>query len=288
MQIKKWFIPLFALLLIVGILAGCGASNSASSSSNSASDHSTDTLAAAKKKGVLVVASSNDAPFAFIDRNTHKFSGIDADIITEIAKRLGIPKVEMKEVKFENLLVELNNKGVDLVTDAMYITPQREKIAKFTDIWYTEGEALVVPKRSSIKNLADLKTKTVGAQKGTAFYDLANKLYKQNKIKQLTIFGSQSDLLMAANTGKVDAVITDGAVASYSLKTNKSLNLKLVSPYKPQASGNIGAAARKNDSKLVKAIDKQLLILKKNGFIKKTLKKYGMPDNYYVPADQSK
>ncbi|CAM3222641.1 substrate-binding periplasmic protein [Sporolactobacillus spathodeae] len=277
---KRLFCLFIAVVLLVGVLSGCGSQASSSSSKSS----STDTLAAAKKKGVLVVGSSNDAPFAYIDQKTHKFSGIDADIIKEVAKRLGIPKVEMKQTKFENLLLELNNKNIDLVTDGMYINPQRQKIAKFTTIWYTEGEAILIPKNSSIKSVADLKDKTIGAQKGTAFYDLAVKMQKEGKIKQVDTFGSQSDLELAVNTGKVDGCITDGAVAAYSLKTDPTLNLKILSPYKPEASGMIGAAARKSDTKLVTAINKQINILKENGFIKKELKKWGMPDNYYVPV----
>jgi polar amino acid transport system substrate-binding protein len=109
------------------------------------------TLAQAKENGVLVVGSSNDTPFAYIDKDTKQFTGIDAEIIKEVAKRLGIPKVEMKEVKFENLLVELNNKNIDIVTDGMYIKPERQKIANFTDVWYKEGEALNVRKGSTIK-----------------------------------------------------------------------------------------------------------------------------------------
>ncbi|SFG32908.1 substrate-binding periplasmic protein [Sporolactobacillus nakayamae] len=281
---KRWFVSAIALILLIGVLAACGSSSSKSDSSSSGK--TTDTLAAAKKKGVLVVGSSNDAPFAYIDQKTKKFTGIDAEIIKEVAKRLGIPKVEMKQTKFENLLLELNNKNIDLVTDAMYINPQREKIAKFTTIWYTEGEAFVIPKNSPIKSVDDLKDKVVGAQKGTAFYDFADKLKKEGKIKQVNVFGSQSDLLLAANTGKIDALVTDGAVAAYSLKQDPSLKLKILDPYTPQASGNIGAAARKGDTKLVTAVNKQINILKENGFIKDLLKKYGMPDNYYVPVQE--
>ncbi|MDN3954995.1 substrate-binding periplasmic protein [Sporolactobacillus laevolacticus] len=280
---KRWFMSALILVLLVGILSACGSSNS---SSGSSSGKTTDTLAAAKKKGVLVVGSSNDAPFAFIDQKTKKFSGIDAEIIKEVARRLGIPKVEMKQTKFENLLLELNNKNVDLVTDGMYINPQRQKIAKFSTVWYTEGEAFIIPKNSPIKSVDDLKDKVVGAQKGTAFFDFANKLKKEGKIKQVNVFGSQADLLLAANTGKIDALVTDGAVAAYSLKQDPSLKLKMLDPYTPQASGVIGAAARKSDTKLVNAINKQINILKENGFIKKALKKYGMPDNYYVPVQK--
>ena len=284
----KHFTKLFLLMAVaLVLLAGCSgkqATNGSASSAKADSKSSASTLEKAKEKGVLVVASSNDVPFAYIDKDSKKFAGIDAEIITEIAKRLGIPKVEMKEVKFENLLLELNNNRVDIVTDGMYIKPERQKIANFTNIWYTEGEALVVLKDSPIKGLDDLKDKTVGGQKGTAFLEFAQKLQKEGKIKDVKVFNSQSELLLAVNTKKIDATITDSAVAGYSITNDKTLNLKLVSPYKAEAAGNIGAAVRKSDNDLLEAVNKELDKLKEEGFVLKVLKKYGLNEDNFVPA----
>ncbi|AGK53484.1 substrate-binding periplasmic protein [Bacillus sp. 1NLA3E] len=279
---KKIVSLIMIVTLVSSILAGCGSSSK--TNSNSAAAEKKDTLEAAKEKGVLIVGSSNDAPFAYIDKDTKKYSGIDAEILTEVAKRIGIPKVELKEVKFENLLLELNNKNIDLVSDGMYIKPEREKIVQFTDIWYKQGEALVVPKTSPIKGIDDLKGKVIGAQKGVTFLELAQKLQAEGKIGRVDIFGSSAELLLATNTGKIDGTITDGVVAAYSISKDPSLNLKIVSPYKAQASGNIAAAARKEDKTLVEAINKEIEELKKNGFILKVLKKYGLNEDYFVPA----
>lgn len=279
---KKIISFVMFITIISAALAGCGSSTQTNSSTQAAGQK--DTLQAAKEKGVLVVGSSNDAPFSYIDKNTKEFSGIDAEIIKEAAKRIGIPKVEMKETKFENLLLELNNHRIDLVTDGMYKKPVREKIAQFTDIWYKEGEALVVPKNSTIKGIDDLKNKTVGAQKGVTFLDLAQKLQKEGKIGKVDIFGSSAELLLAVNTGKIDATLTDGVVAAYTIKKDPSLNVKIVSPYQAQASGNIAAAARKEDKTLVAAINKEIEQLKKDGFILKVLKKYGLNEDYYVSS----
>lgn len=279
---KRFFsLILFAAVFSV-ILTGCGSSDD--TSTGNAQGTKKDTLEAAREKGVLVVGSSNDAPFAYINKDTKEFSGIDADIIKEVAKQLGIPKVEMKEVKFENLLLELNNKSIDLVTDGMYRKPEREKIALFTDTWYKQGEVLVVPKDSSIAGIDDLKGKVVGAQKGTAFSEMAENLQKEGKIGKVSTFGSSAELLLAANTKKIDATIIDGVVAAYSLKTDSSLNLKMVTPYDAQAVGYIAASARKEDKELVEAINKELEELKNNGFILKVLKKYGLTEDFFVPA----
>ncbi|AGK53475.1 substrate-binding periplasmic protein [Bacillus sp. 1NLA3E] len=281
---KKIVSFIMIVTLISSLLAGCGSSSKTNSSSATAEKK--DTLETAKEKGVLVVGASNDAPFAFIDKDTKEFTGIDADIIKEVAKRLGIPKVEMREVKFENLLLELNNHNIDLVTDGMYRKPEREKIVQFTDIWYKQGEALIVPKDSSIKGINDLKDKVVGGQKGVTFLELAQDLEKQGKIGRVDIFGSSADLLLATNTGKIDATMTDGVVAAYSITKDPSLNLKIVTPYKAQATGKIASAARKEDKTLVEAINKELAELKKEGFILKVLKKYGLNEDYYVPTNE--
>lgn len=283
---KKSIISILILALFAMALAGCGSQGSGKKDSSSSSGGNT--LEQAKKKGVLVVGSSNDAPFAFIDKKTNKFSGLDADIIKEVAKRLGIKKVEMKQINFENLLLELNNKNVDMVTDGMYVKPERQKIARFTNIWYKEGEAIIVPKDSKIKSVADLKDKVVGAQKGQAFLELAQKWKKEGKVKDVKIFGSQSDLLLGAETNKVDAVIADGALAAYSIKSDKSLSLKVVSPYTPEAAGNIAAATRKNDTALADAVNKQIDAMKKDGTILKLLEKYGMNKDFYVDIKDEK
>jgi polar amino acid transport system substrate-binding protein len=68
-----------------------------------------DRLQAIREKGVLTLASSNDKPYAYIDSDTNKISGIDGEIITEAAKRLGINNVQLKEVPFSNLLNALNS-----------------------------------------------------------------------------------------------------------------------------------------------------------------------------------
>lgn len=279
---EKLLVLIVIVVSCVGVMAGCGASSGGSASSN---DKGKDTLAEAKEKGVLTVASSNDAPFAFIDSKTNEFTGIDAEIITEAAKRIGINKVEMKQIPFENLLVELNNNTVDMVTDGMYVKDERKKKALFTNIWYKEGEAIVIPKDSKITSKEDLKNAVVGGQKGTAFLETAQKWKNDGLVKDVTVFGSQSELMLAVNTGKIDACITDGMVAGYTLSQDSSLNLKILAPYKAESTGMIAAAVRKNDTALADAINEQIDNMKNDGTILKLLKKYGMNEDYFVSVE---
>ena len=283
MKLKRFVPALCTALTCLLLLTGCGGDESSADSTKTAAANTGNTLQAAKEKGVLVVASSNDAPFAYLDaKNNNAFSGIDADIITEIAKRLGIAKVEMKHVPFENLLIELNNGTVDMVTDAMYIKPERLSKAYFTNQWYREGEAVVIKKDSAIKTKEDLKDKTIGGQKGMTFLETAQKWQQEGKVKEVKVFNSQAELMMAVNTGKIDACITDGIVAGYTLKQNADLALRILEPYEPESSGVIGAAIRFADKDLLAAVNDELEKMRADGTLKAIYDKYNLPENYRV------
>lgn len=264
--------------------SGSGTSSGSSSSSASASGSSSESalLKSIKQKGYITIGSSNDAPFAYQDVNTQELKGIDIEILREICKRLGIPDIKMKVIDFSNLLVELNNNSIDMVTDAMYVKSDRLQIAAFTDKWYKEGEAVVIPSDSSIKSKDDLKGKTVGAQPGTTFYDTAEAWLKAGKIGKLVSYDNQATLMTAVNMGKVDAVVTDGIVAGYTLSQDSSLKLKLLSPYEAEASGQIGAAVRFSDEDFLKEVNTALNAMKEDGTLLKILKNYGLSEDYFV------
>lgn len=245
-------------------------------------------LTKAKEKGYLLIGSSNDAPFSYTDVESGKLKGLDIEILKEICKRLGIGDIQMKVTDFSNLLVELNNKNVDMVADAMYVKDERLQIAAFTDKWYQEGEAVVIPESSSIKTKEDLKNKKVGAQPGTTFYETAQKWLDEGKIGGLEAYDNQATLMTAVNTGKVDAVVTDGIVAGYTLSSDSSLKLKLLSPYEAEASGQIGAAVRFEDKEFLAEINKALNDMKADGTLLKILKDYGLTEDYFVGVEEGK
>ena len=89
---KKLLVLIIIVINCIGIMIsfGAGISNAETSSNVNTKDR----LEKIKEKGVLTIASSNDIPFAYIDPKSNKFKGIDAEIITEVAKRLKINKVE--------------------------------------------------------------------------------------------------------------------------------------------------------------------------------------------------
>lgn len=226
-----------------------------------------DRLQIAKEKGVITVATPlYDFPFFYINSETNNISGIDADIINEIVKRLEINKVEMEETLFSNLLEKLNNdNGIDMAVGGIYITSEREELVAFTEPLYKEAEVVVVPKFSKINFIMDLKNSVIGVEKGTVFMDLAQKWKENNLVKDIVIYENTSDLLNDINNEKINAGIADSVVVSNFLSTDKKLHLRTLKDYTSELPGTIGIAVRKDDISLVKELNKIINEMKADG-----------------------
>lgn len=295
----------FVMVMLFTLLTGCAKSDTGASASkeavtdtttaapSAAADTSTasgesDLLKKIKEKGYITIGSSNDAPFCYQDVDTNELKGIDIEILREICSRLGIPDIQLKVIDFSNLLVELNNGSIDMVVDGMYVKDERLQIAAFSDKWYQEGEAVVIPSDSAIASKEDLAGKNIGAQPGTTFYDTAQVWLDAGKIGNLTAYDNQATLMTAANMGKVDAVVTDGIVAGYTLSSDSSLKLKLLAPYTAEASGQIGSAVRFDDEAFIAEVNTALNAMKEDGTLLKILKGYGLTEDYFVGVEDGK
>lgn len=237
-----------------------------------------------KEKGVITVVSPlNDNTYFYIDTKTKKEAGIDADIIKEIAKGLEVNKIEMKVSPFADLLERLNTDDkIDVAVGGIYITPKREEIVNFTQPLYRGTEAIVVPTFSTINFTSDLKNAVVGVAKGTVFESVAEKWKENSVIKDIEIFETSADLLNAINSNKVDAGMVDSVIFKYSLIKDKNLLLRTLQDYKPQVSGVVGIAVRKNETELLKALNEKISQMKADGSLYAILVEDGLDKNNMI------
>ena len=276
---KKIF-TLIVIINLIGIIIGCGAGTREVTIANNAIEN--DKLQTIKEKGVLTFVSANDPPFVYINPETNKLSGIDADIIAEIAKRLGINKIEMKVVPFSELLDKLNtDDSIDLAANGIYITPEREEIVSFTQPLYKESEAVIVPKASKINFKDDLKNAVVGARRGTKFADLIQDWKKNNLVKDVLIYEDTPKLLNALNNREIDAGVSDSTLINYSLK-NKSIFLRTLRDYTPQLQGIAGIAVKKSDITLLNALNEKINEMKADGTLYAILVENGLDKNNMI------
>lgn len=269
---KKILILIVVVALI--IISGCGTNDSKIIATNMTQGK--DRLEIIKEKGVITFVTAGDPPFAYINPETNQLSGIDAEIIGEITKRLGINKIEMKKAQFSELLERLiTDDSIDLATNGLYITPERQKIVSFTQPLYKESEVVVVPKASKINFMDDLKNAVVGVEKGTKFSDLAQGWKEKNLVKDVVIFNDNIEVLNAVNSGKVDAAVSDSAIVKYALKDEK-LFLKTLKSYIPQLYGKIGIAVKKGDTALLNALNEKINEMKTDGSLYAILVENGL------------
>lgn len=276
---KKIF-TLIVIIGLMGIISGCGTGSSKFAEANISPEK--DRLQSIKEKGVLTFASANDPPFAYINPVTKKLSGVDADIIAEIAKRLGINKIERKEIPFADLLSRLNtDDSIDIAANGIYITPEREEIVSFTQPLYKESEVVVVPKVSKINFKSDLTNAVVGAEGGTKFADLIQDWKKNNLVKDTLLFEDTPKLLNAINKGNIDAGVSDSTFVKHSLKNNDFF-LKTLIDYTPELRGSSGIAVRKKDTALLNAMNEKISEMKADGTLYAILIDNGLDKNNIV------
>lgn len=244
-----------------------------------------DRLQKIKERGILTVASTGDAPFAYIDENTGELTGVSGDIIQEVARRLEISRVEMKQVPFYDLLNELqSNNEIDMIVDKMHSTPERRKEVMFTTLLYKDYDTILTTKFSKFVFGESLKAAVVGVLKGSILEDRANKLKQEGKIKDIVLFNDETDLLKNLASGKVDVALTGAVNAQYQIsKDSKSIYKVLpTTEYVPTLIGGVAFPIRKTDLSLLLAVNEKIDDMRIDGTLQKILKKYGLDEKFFL------
>jgi len=88
-----------------------------------------------KAAGKMVVGTSADyPPFEYYDSN-FKLDGFDIALMQELGKQLGV-KVQFRDMAFDGLSDALQLGQIDVAMAAMSVTPDREAIVDFSDVYY--------------------------------------------------------------------------------------------------------------------------------------------------------
>lgn len=220
-----------------------------------------------KAAGKIVLGTSADYPpyeFHKIVDGKDTIVGWEIDLAEAIAKELGV-ELEVKDSKFETLLIDLNAKKVDFVLSALTITDKRKESVDFSDPYWRGGQVVLMQKEKAVSDVAQLKGKTIGVQLGSTGEIEAKKIEGAN-VKAVEAFEANIlDLL----SGKVDAVVLGYTVG----KNYEKQNPKLAVVAELSTSEN-GIAFRKGDKELVEAVNKALAKFKADGTIEKLVAKY--------------
>lgn len=96
-----------------------------------------------ERGGALRVGFALEAPYAFYDPQG-RVTGEAPEIFRLMAHRLGIERIDWVRMDFANLLPELQLGRIDAIAAGMFITPDRQREAAFTQPTATVRAALIV------------------------------------------------------------------------------------------------------------------------------------------------
>jgi polar amino acid transport system substrate-binding protein len=205
------------------------------------------------KRGKLIAGiDTNSYLWGFRDPTSGSLEGFDIDIVHALAKSIlgDAGKVEYKAVPTAQRISALRSGEVDVVVRTMSITCDRLKQVAFSEPYFNSGQQLLVPKSSGIKGLGSgLKGKRVCAATGSSAQTLLNQ--NGNYGARVVPVANQLDCLVLMQLGKVDATLTDNALAAGQAAQDPTVHLvgtpEMIEPY--------GVAMNRNATDLVRRVN---------------------------------
>lgn len=207
---------LTALALALGLtfsLTACGGTagtantpggGSESPAGNSETPAAESDLAYIKEKGVLTVGMTDFEPMDYKDENG-EWIGFDADMAKAFAESLGV-EVEFLEINWDNKLMELDTKGIDVIWNGMTINEEVEAGASVSEAYCRNGQVVVVPadKAEDYQTVDSLSGLNFAVENGSAGAEQLD-LMGLNYVAKTT----QADALMEVASGASDACVID-------------------------------------------------------------------------------
>lgn len=121
--------------------------------------------------GRMVVGTSLDyPPFSYRDEQFQP-TGFDVSLIREIASRLGV-QTDVRDIAFDSLFTALDQQQIDVAIAAIAVTPEREQLANFSNVYYVGEEGILAQANSSITaitSLSDMAGRRIGVQRGSVY-----------------------------------------------------------------------------------------------------------------------
>lgn len=227
-----------------------------------ASAQQADLLANARASGVIRVANTQASPpWSMLD-DKNQPAGYDVEVAREVAKRIGVARVEFVADLFKNFVEGLKAGKYELVMNDLTPTPEREKQVDFSVAYGLEDFRIFVRTfNNDIKDRPDLKGKRVGVTAGTS-----NESWSRANLpgSEIVTYDNGGLVFNDIAIGRIDALISSHFGGMRYASVNK-LPIKEVGPiltYQLSA-----AAMPKNQPALREAVSKAIREMRADGTI---------------------
>ena len=288
---KKYFALLLAGVMALS-LAACGGSSSAPAAPAETQKEEAAAEAPAEEKaeaeapaaaetageiktieaGKLHMATNAAFPPYEMISDNGGFEGIDVEIATAIAQKLGLELV-VDDMEFNSVIISVQGGKSDIAMAGLTVTDERKQNVDFTESYATGVQVIIVPEGSDIQTVDDLANdKMIGVQDGTTGY-----IYCSAKVEDggygedhVSSYPNGAMAIEALKGGKVDAVVIDNEPAKAFVAANEGLKI-LDTEYIIE---NYAIGISKDNPGLRDAVDAALKELIADGTVKTIVDKY--------------
>ena len=210
-------------------------------------------------------------PYEMISDNGG-FEGIDVEIATAIAQKLGLELV-VDDMEFGSVITSVQGGKSDIAMAGLTVTEERKQNVDFTESYATGVQVIIVPEGSDIQTAADLANdKMIGVQDGTTGYIYCSDTVENGGFGEdhVTSYPNGAMAIEALKGGKVDAVVIDNEPAKAFVAANEGLKI-LDTEYIIE---NYAIGISKDNPALRDAVDGALKELIADGTVKTIVDKY--------------
>ena len=253
---KKYIALFLASIMMLGLLAGCGASG--------------DNELGLVENGKLIMSTNAAVPPYEMTTDNGGFEGIDVEIAGAIAKKLGL-ELQIDDMDFDAALLAVQQGKSDMVMAGVSVTDERKLVMEFSNS-YATGVQVVIVKEGSDVTMDNLGEKMIGTQRGTTGYIYASDSPENGGYGEdhVVAYDSGITAVQALMNGQVDAVIIDNAPAQEFVKANPGLTI-LEGEW---ALEDYAIGFAKGNTELQEAVNKALAELIADGTVQKIIDKY--------------
>lgn len=265
---KKTFMKMVLGTMSVLALAACG---NTSEPADSAATAGSSALQEIKDSGKLVIGTCADYPpyeWHLIKDGKDEIIGFDIDIAQAIADELGV-ELEIKDMDFDGLIPALSTGKIDMIIAGMNPTEERKQSVDFTDIYYTQKDALVIKSEDAenIQSENDLKKASLATQKATIQETYLLENFPDAALQSVPKWNTA---ILSLVTGKVDAVLMVETVAKQYVEQNEGLE---IAGFDVASTPNESAIAVAKDNKdFLDAVNDILDEMKESGQIEELMR----------------
>lgn len=201
---KKLLTIALALVLALGVFAGCTQQTATNAGADSDLKYVTD-------KGKMVIGYTIYEPMNYEDENG-KLTGFDTDFAVAVCEKLGV-EPEFVVIDWDNKFLELESKSIDCIWNGMTITDE-VKLNTNVSKAYVKNAQVVVMNKDKVADYADaesMKGLKFAAEAGSA----GEAAIKDNGLDgAYTAVAAQTDALLEVMSGSVDACVIDITMAN--------------------------------------------------------------------------